>query len=197
MLTRRQWLAALAAAPALTLARPLAALTEASGRALIDRVVAEINTVIASGASEAGMFDAFETIFRRYADTSYVAAYAMGADGRSASDAQKRAFTDAYVGYLARKYGRRFREFIGGRLEVRDVVPATNAVEVRTTAYLKGQAPFEVSFLVSDRTGSDLFFNMFVEGINMGLTERAEIGAMIDARGGDIDAMIRDLRSAG
>ncbi|WP_092077568.1 ABC transporter substrate-binding protein [Poseidonocella sedimentorum] len=196
-MTRRQWLAALAAAPALTLARPLAALTEASGRALIDRVVAEINTVIASGASEAGMFDAFETIFRRYADTSYVAAYAMGADGRSASDAQKRAFTDAYVGYLARKYGRRFREFIGGRLEVRDVVPATNAVEVRTTAYLKGQAPFEVSFLVSDRTGSDLFFNMFVEGINMGLTERAEIGAMIDARGGDIDAMIRDLRSAG
>ena len=30
------------------------------------------------------------------------------------------AFTAAYQGYISRKYGRRFREFIGGRIEVVD-----------------------------------------------------------------------------
>ena len=37
------------------------------------------------------------------------------------------------------------------------------------------------------------FFNLYIEGINMLLSERAEIGAMLDARGGNLDALIRDL----
>jgi phospholipid transport system substrate-binding protein len=50
-----------------------------------------------------------------------------------------------------------------------------------------------VTFLISDRSGSDKFFNMFIEGVNMLLTERAEIGAMLDRRRGDIDALIAEL----
>ena len=61
-------------------------------------------------------------------------------------------------------------------------------------AYLRGQSPFEVTFHVSDRSGRDLFFNMFIEGVNLLLTERTEIGAMIDRNGGDIDKMIADLK---
>jgi phospholipid transport system substrate-binding protein len=34
---------------------------------------------------------------------------------------------------------------------------------------------------------------LIIEGINMLLSERSEIGAMLDARGGDLDALIRDL----
>ena len=37
---------------------------------------------------------------------------------------------------------------------------------------------------------------MFIEGINLLLTERTEIGAMIDRRGGNLDKMIADLRTA-
>ena len=47
---------------------------------------------------------------------------------------------------------------------------------------------------MSDRSGRDLFFNMFIEGVNLLLTERTEIGAMIDRHGGDIDKMIADLK---
>jgi len=54
-----------------------------------------------------------------------------------------------------------------------------------------------VSFLVSDRSGRDRFFDLVIEGISMRITERTEIGAMLDRRNGDIDALIADLRSAG
>ena len=197
-MTRRRFTGTLIGAGAgLALAAPAAALTEGQARGLVEGLVGEINAVIASGRSESAMIAEFERIFRRYADTAYVAAYALGADGRSASDAQKRAFSDVFIGYVARKYGKRFREFMGGRLEVQGVRPARNYFEVPTTAILRGQAPFDVTFHVSDRTGRNLFFNMYVEGINMLLTEREEIGAMLDRRRGDIDAMIADLKRAG
>lgn len=192
--TRRSVLAGLAAlgvAPKSALA-----LSESGATRLVDSLVAEINRVIASGKSETAMYGDFERIFARYSDTSYISAYAMGVDGRRATAAQKRAFSDAFQSYIARKYGKRFREFIGGRLEVEGVQAVKSWYEVRTTAYLRGEDPFTVTFHVSDRTGTELFFNMFIEGVNLLLTERTEIGAMIDRRGGNIDAMIQDLRSA-
>ena len=198
-LTRRMFATGLGAAVLTGMAWPgkALALTEASAKALVDQLVGEINRVIASGKAETSMYGDFERIFARYSDTSYISAYAMGVDGRRASSTQKRAFSKAFQSYIARKYGKRFREFIGGRLEVQGVRKVKNWYEVRTIAYLRGESPFDVTFLVSDRTGRDLFFNMFIEGVNMLLTERTEIGAMLDRRGGDIDKMIADLARAG
>ena len=197
-LTRRSLIASGSAGLGLAfLPAPLLALNEAEARRLVEGLVTEINRVIASGKGEGAMYADFERIFRKYSDTSYVAAYAMGNDGRRASSAQKRAFSDAFIGYISRKYGRRFREFIGGRLEVQDVRKVQNHYEVRAMAFLRNTSPFEVSFHVSDRSGQDLFFNMFIEGINMLLTERTEVGALLDRNRGDIDAMIADLRRAG
>lgn len=194
---RRHFLATAAGCAVVMPALPVFALNESSAESLINALVTDINGVIGSGKGEAAMFRDFERIFARYSDTSYIAAYAMGVDGRRASNAQKRAFSDAFQGYIARKYGRRFREFIGGRLEVKGVRAVKNWFEVETTAFLRGEAPFTVTFHVSNRSGRDLFFNMFIEGVNLLLTERTEIGALIDRNGGDINAMIAQLRSVG
>ncbi len=172
------------------------ALTKSSAKDLIDKLVDDINRVIASGKSEERMYKDFERIFAQYSDTSYIAAYAMGADGRRASRSQKAAFSKVFQRYISRKYGKRFREFIGGRLEVQGVKEVKRWFEVKTTAYLQGTSPFEVTFLVSDRSGKDLFFNMFIEGINLLLTERTEIGALLDRNKGDIDKMIAALKTA-
>ena len=193
--SRRSFLLASGAAVALPV--PAFALNNAQAKGLVDSLVGEINRVIDSGRSETAMYDDFERIFRKYADLPYIAAYAMGVDARRASGTQKKAFTDAFTGYISRKYGKRFREFIGGRLEVQGVKEVKSFFQVTTIAHLRGEAPFEVDFHVSDRTGKNLFFNMYIEGINMLLTEREEIGAMLDRRKGNIDAMIADLRKAG
>ncbi|GGX58459.1 ABC transporter [Tateyamaria omphalii] len=197
MMYRRHFIAAATSAATVLPALPAFALTEASAERLINSLVGDINGVIASGKGESAMFRDFERIFAKYSDTSYIAAYAMGVDGRSASNGQKRAFSKAFQGYISRKYGRRFREFIGGRLEVKGVRKVKNWFEVETTAFLRGESPFAVTFHVSDRSGRDLFFNMFIEGVNLLLTERTEIGALIDRNGGNIDAMISDLGKLG
>lgn len=197
-ITRRSLIATATAAIALgTAALPAFALTEARARALVDQVVGDINRVIASGRPLSQMIAEFERIFSRYADVNIIARSTLGADANRASAAQMRAFTEAFQGYVARKYGKRFNEFIGGRIEVNGVKKVKSWHEVKSTAYLSGESPFEVSFLVSDRSGQDKFFDMIIEGISLRLSERTEIGAMLDRRNGDIGALIADLRNAG
>ncbi|WP_171178911.1 phospholipid-binding protein MlaC [Ruegeria sp. HKCCD8929] len=198
MMNRRLFVTtALAGAGLVALPVPALALSEASAVNLVNSVVAEINKVIASGKSENAMLRDFEKIFVRYADVPIMARYALGADARSASKAQLRQFTQAFQGYIARKYGRRFREFIGGEVNVKNARKIRAGYEVRSTVKLRGEAPFEVTFLVSDKSGKDKFFNMFIEGVNVLLTERTEIGAMLDARKGNLDRLIQDLPKAG
>lgn len=193
MLDRRFFIAGLGST-LIVPAMPSFAITQGGASKLVNSLVNDINGVIASGKSETTMYQEFERIFERYSDTSYISAYAMGADGRRATTAQKRAFSNAFHTYIARKYGKRFQEFIGGRLEVKKVQRVKTWYEVSTIAYLRNESPFEVTFQVSDRAGKNLFFNMFIEGVNLLLTERTEIGALIDRNGGNIDAMISDLR---
>ncbi|WP_187428340.1 hypothetical protein ROLI_001840 [Roseobacter fucihabitans] len=192
-LTRRRF-SLTAAAFAIFAAQPARALTEAGARKLVDQVVADVERVIESGQSDAKILREFEKLFVRYADVNIMAQYALGADGRSASASQKRAFNDAFTGYIARKYGKQFRDFVGGRIEVQSARQIKAGYEIKTLAYLRGDGPFDVSFHISDKSGQEKFFNIFIEGVNLLLTERNEIGSMLDSRGGDLNTLIADLK---
>ena len=196
-LTRRQFGQGGMALGATFAASPAFALTEERARRLVEAVVADIFRVINSGRAEASMLREFERIFTRYADVDLIARRTLGPDGRSASNSQISAYVSAFRGYISRKYGRRFREFIGGSVEVTDAYAEKSYFVVRTRTQLQGQAPFEVRFLVLTRNGQDKFFNLLIEGVNLMLAERTEIGAMLDKRRGNLDQLIADLRTFG
>lgn len=196
-ITRRAFGATLAAGAAVAvLPRPAQALDLASAKALIDRAIAEVNNVINSGKAEQAMYKDFEAIFAKYADVNAIARSALGPASRSASAAEMKAFTRAYQGYIGRKYGRRFREFIGGRIEVVDAKPLKSYFEVISVAHLQGEAPFDLRWHVSNKSGKDLFFNIIIEGVNMLASEREEVGAMLKQNKGDINALIAALNAA-
>ena len=189
-LSRRGLVAGLAAAPLLAaLPFPANALTAEAAKSLVDKTVGTVNTIINSGKSEAAMLKDFEKLF------AAIARSVLGTAARSASKAQLSAYTKAFQGYISRKYGRRFREFIGGQIDVAEAKPVKSYFEVISTARLKGQSPFEVRWHVSDKSGKSLFFNIIIEGVNMLASERTEMGALLDQRGGDLDRLITDLKT--
>ncbi len=197
-LTRRRFLAVTGGGTVAMLAgAPALALNSAQAEHLIDQVVARINSVINSGGSEGAMLAEFERIFGDYADVNFIAFKTLGPPARSATNAQMQAYSRAFQGYMARKYGRRFREFIGGRVEVIEARAVKSFFEVKTLTKLRGRAPFDVSFFVSDKSGRSLFFDMRIEGISLVNSEATEIRAMLDRRRGDLDQMINDLTRAG
>jgi phospholipid transport system substrate-binding protein len=180
----------------LAFALPVRALTVDQARQLVDKLIADINATINSGQSEEAMFGEFEQIFVTYADVATIARSALGPASKSASAGQMAAFTKAYQGYISRKYGRRFREFIGGKIEVMDARPYKSYYEVISTATLQGSAPFDLRWWVGDKSGRSLFFNIIIEGVNMLASERTEIGAILDQNGGDVDKLVAALNAS-
>ena len=173
------------------------AFSESQARRLIENVTSDINIIINSGKSSAALTGDVEKLFKRYADLDIIAKTTLGRDARSASDAQLRAFSKAFSGYMARKYSKVFREFEGGRLEIEGIRQVKSWHEVKTGVYLKGRSKIQVLFLVSNKSGKNLFFDMIIEGISLRLTERTEITAMLERRRGDINALTEDLKKAG
>jgi phospholipid transport system substrate-binding protein len=195
-LSRRRFAVGLVAAAALA-ALPLraVALTADAAKDLVDRTVGDLNGIINSGKSESGMLRDFERLFARYADVPTIARSVLGTAARSASKGQLSSYTKAFQGYISRKYGRRFREFQGGKIDVAEARAVKSYYEVISTARLQGEAPFEVRWHVSDKSGKSLFFNIIIEGVNMLASERTEMGALLDQRGGDLDRLIADLQT--
>lgn len=173
------------------------AMTANAALVLIQQATDAVYSVINSGQPSAQMYLQFEAIFARYADVNIIAQSVLGPAARQVSAAQFAAYKQAFQGYIGRKYGKRFREFIGSKVEVQGARPLKSFYAVTSVAYLNGRAPMEVEWHVSDKSGSPRFFNLIIEGVNMLGTERAEIGAMLARRKGDIAALTADLQRAG
>ncbi len=194
--TRRGFLGLIACGAALV-AMPAQAMDAATARAAIQRASDEVFAIINSGAAPAQMYRQFEGVFVRHADVDAMARSALGPAARQIDTRTFAAFKGAMTGYVARKYGKRFREFIGSKLEIGDAKPLKSFWSVGSTAYLNGRSPMQVDWHVSDKTGQPRFFNLIIEGVNMLASEREEIRAMMARRKGDVNAVIADLQQAG
>lgn len=178
-------------------AAPAQALGTDQASAHIQRAVDEVYRVINSGHAPAQMYQEFEAVFARYADVDVIARTVLGPAAREVPAPQFAAYRQALQGYAGRKYGKRFREFVGGQVVVTGARPVKSFVAVSSTAQLRGRAPLDVEWHVSDRSGEVRFFNLVIEGVNMLASERAEIAAMLARRRGDVAALTADLQQAG
>ncbi len=174
---------------------PSFALTEPQAVTLVRSVVREVQDIINSKGSDKKKIKKFEKLFGKYGDTYIMGRYVLGVEARGMSRDELNDFANAFMVYMANKYGKRFREFAGGSVEIKRVRKIKAGYEVITETKTQGYDPFEVSYLVSDKSGSPRFFNMMIEGINLLLTERSEIQAMLDQRGGNLQRLISDLKA--
>ena len=160
---------------------------------LISSLVKDINTIINSQKPPTFMYLDFKSVLTKYADTKIMSQKVLGIDWRRATIRQRQDFQKAFEHYLSRKYGKRFREFLGGEIIVTKSRKVNSVFEVVSIVKLGGQAPFEVRWLVANKDGTPKMFNLFIEGINVSSSEKTEIGAMLDKRRGNIDELITHL----
>ncbi len=190
-------LGAAATAGMATLPTASFALTTAGAEKLINALTADIFKVINSGKKGPALYKEFNRIFNRYAAVSAIARTTLGPPWRSATNDQKEAYVQAFGGYLSRKYGKRFREFIGAEIKVLSAKSVKRGVLVKSNVKLKGKSPFVVEWQVFDRGNNPQMFDLYIEGISMIKTEREEIGSLFDRSGGKMDKFIARLKNAG
>lgn len=161
---------------------------------LIRNISEKVNGVISSNLSQEEVITELEEIFKKYADTDIMSLTSLGPARRRASEVQLDNFKSAFQRYFLNKYARRFRELQDGEISILSSRSVRSIVEVKTRIRLIDWAPFEVVWLVSDRSGEIKIFNIIIDGINLLSSERTEIGVMLENRNGDIDLLSRDLR---
>ena len=201
--TRRQvFQGALALIGALTSSRVGYAATkrERDAEILINRLVAQILTVISSDTNGQSQERRLMAAIESQTDLSLLARMIMGRYWRRANVRQQQAFVDIFRRYLLRSFTMRLRSYTGadlGAVQDRFSISGTqgvgkNDVVVRSKIYPPAGTPLAVDWRLRERDGRLFIIDLVVEGVSLLVTQRSEFGSVLERIG--IDGLIGELR---
>jgi len=176
---------------------PAWALSADEATAHVRKAVDDVLALIQAPGDGPSKAEAFRGILERHAAMPQIAKFAAGVTWREMSEAQQAAYSDGFAHYLALTYARRFQEYSGQTVTLGDVVDAgKKGILVKSEVTQSGGTPIVVDWLVSDRPGRTVIADIVIEGVSLLVTQREEIAAMLEKRGGNLDQLIADLKSA-
>ncbi len=176
-----------------------AALSDSEATAHVQSTIDEVVALVNEPGNGTEKAPRLRDIMERRAAMPEIARFAAGIAWRSMNDDQHARFVSAFAKYVSSIYANRFQEYAGapanGKLyEVGQVIDAgKKGMLVKTSIARQGDAPVAVDWLVTDTPGRVVIADIVIEGVSMLVTQREEIGAMLESRGGDIEKLITDL----
>ena len=171
-----------------------------------DRAVAFVRSIGADviailGNKDSSTFAEREATFRdlmvRGFDVPLVTRFVLGRHWKAATAAQRREFAAIFLDFLARVYASRFDSYSygGETLTVHSAIADESGdtiVRARVTRP-SGADPVELDFRVRPKDRTHKVVDLYVEGISMLLTHRAEFSSVVNRDG--IDGLLRGLRA--
>lgn len=196
-ITRRTMMTALSCAGLLAVAPPALAVSEQAARAHIEVTVREIVTILNKAAGGPVGAPALRKIMARRSNLARIAQFCAGRTWRDMNAEQRKRYLDAFAHYISVTYARRFNDFSGTpKITVgRTLDAGSKGFLVASPIAMPDGKRYDVEWLVSDRSGTVEIVDLVIEGISLAATQRDEIGAMLDKRGGSIDSLIETLAS--
>jgi phospholipid transport system substrate-binding protein len=139
------------------------------------------------------------TITNQDFDSPRIAQFVLGRHWRSASDAERRQFVEAFEDYMVQVYATRFRQFSGAIFKVVGQRQDGQSVVVSTEIErANGQPPAKVIWQVVKQPNGYKITDVSVEGISQAVTYRQEFSSVIEQQGGQVSALTQELlRKAG
>jgi len=128
-------------------------------------------------------------------DVDYAARLVLGKHWRTATDAQKKRFIDAFYQSLMRNYGDAVAEFTAERLSILPFKGdlASGAATIRTEVKRSNGTPVPVNYTMRATPEGWKAWDVTIEGISYVKNYRTDFGAEIDQKG--IDAVIQRLEA--
>ncbi len=181
---------------------PAAALTSDEAAEFVQETLNELAAMLKADSSGAQKAAQLRSIMEQRGAMLEIARFVAGPVWRGMSESQRSRFVEAFTGYVSGIYARRFEEYSGkaGEAElfrmgrVRDA--GKKGMLVQTDIVREGESPVAVEWLVTDQPGRTVIADIVIEGISLLVTQREEIGSMLDARNGDVDKLIEHLAAA-
>jgi phospholipid transport system substrate-binding protein len=176
------------------------ALAEGDAVSHVRLTIDEVSALVDSTDSKDTKAKRLLAIMEQRAAMPQIARFAAGIAWRGMNPDQQARYTDAFGKFLSGIYAGRFQEYAGNgnsaeAFKMGRVIDAgRKGLLVKTSIVRAGAAPIDVEWLVTDRPGRVVIADIVIEGVSMLVTEREEIGGMLEARGGDVERLIADLK---
>lgn len=128
-------------------------------------------------------------------DTDYAARLVLGRHWRTATEAQRKRFVEAFYGTLMADYGDAILEFTADRLRILPFRgdPAADSATVRTEVKRDDGTPVPVNYSLRRTPQGWKAWDVTIEGISYVRNFRNDFGAEVDQKG--LDALIQRLES--
>ena len=140
---------------------------------------------------------AFRDVMARGFDIPIVTRFVLGRHWRTATDEQRTQFSAIFLEFIARVYASRFDTYSygGEQFTVRSAIAdeSGDTIVRSRVARPSGADPVELDFRVRSKDGSHRVVDLYVEGISMLLTHRAEFSSVINRKG--FDGLLSDIRA--
>lgn len=181
---------------------PARALSADEASRFVESTIEEVAALLEAPGDAARRAAELRAIMEKRAAMPEIARFVAGRAWRTMSEEQQARFVEAFTGFISSVYARRFNEYAGEVPEknlftLGGVADAgQKGMLVRTRINRAGEAPVIVEWLVSDRPGRPVIADIVIEGVSLLITQRDEIGSMLDARRGDVDELIEHLAAA-
>jgi len=175
------------------------ALGESDAVAHVQVTINEVSSLVDSAGDSASKAVRLREIMERRAAMPQIARFAAGGAWRVMTEDQRTRFVAAFIKFVSGVYASRFQDYasVGNSTESfkmgRVIDAGSKGILVKTKILRTGEAPVDVEWLVTDQPGQVLIADIVIEGVSLLVTQREEIGGMLEARRGDVEKLITDL----
>ena len=127
-------------------------------------------------------------------DTPRIAQFVLGRYWRSANDAERQQFVQAFESYMVQVYATRFRQYSGAEFKVTGQRQEGNSTMVTTEIDRpNGEAPAKVIWQLAKAGDGFKITDVSIEGISQAVTYRQEFSSVIEQHNGQISALTEQL----
>lgn len=122
--------------------------------------------------------------------------FVLGRYWRVATEEQRTEYLQLFEQLIVSTYIDRFSRYSGEKLQVTRATTDTASGDVVVYSQITRPAgkPIEVGWRVRPVGSSFKIIDVYVEGVSMGLTQRSEFASVIRNNGGNVDALLEEMR---
>ena len=168
--------------------------TAQDARGFISRLGTEAIQVLGPSVAPAQRLARFRELFRNDFDVPGIGQFVLGRYWRTATPEEQKDFLALFQEYIVRAYSTRLAEYGGEPFRVTGSRPNGAETVVSSEIIRANGSRIAVDWHLIDHGGRHKIVDVYVGGVSMKVTQRDEFAAVIQRNGGQVGALIAQLR---
>lgn len=138
--------------------------------------------------------DQFRTILETQFNLKAIGKFVLGRYWKQATDEEKQTFLNLFKETTVATYASRFKDYTSEKFEIRGChVEPDGGVTVSSQIMRPNGQTIPISWKIFEKKGEMKVYDVILEGISMGITQRSEFSSVIQKGGGNLEALNKAL----